>query len=244
MASSKPMIIAEKTFHLQNFRKIRHIIEEQGWEEYLSSLEGPIYPQLVKEFWKNASIKRKKSHSFIKSKVIGVPVTITPKCIAKVIKCSEEGIDIEKYLYCNDLRPKVLRKLYDFSGGRTETKDLKPIVQQLFQIQVCNFMPKEGKHPTLTIDRVFLFFLLRKYKINLPLTIFNHMKSCIELSKQGNIDFIPYGRVITMLITHLEVVKKTRYRHLTEYLAPSWTSPLKLDEERMDMSWSRKTPSP
>jgi len=145
-------------------------------------------------------------------------------------------------------RPKVLRKLYDFSRGRTETKDLKPIVQQLFQIQVSNFMPKEDSytHPTLTIDMLFLFFLLRKDKINLPLTIFNHMKSCIEQSKQGNIDFIPYGRVITMLITHLEVVKKTRYRHLIKYLAPaSWTSPLKLDEEqRMGMSWSRKTPSP
>lgn len=95
MASSKPMIIAEKTFHLQNFRKIRHIIEEQGWKEYLSSLKGPIYPLLVKEFWKNASIKRKKSHSFIKSKVIGVPVTITPKCIAKVKSWLEYNIQTE-----------------------------------------------------------------------------------------------------------------------------------------------------
>jgi hypothetical protein len=69
------------------------------------------------------------------------------------------------------------------------------------------------------------------------------MKSCIEQYKLGRIRFIPYGRVITMLITHLEVVKKTRYRHLTKYLACSWTSPLEFDE-KMAMSSSRRTPSP
>jgi hypothetical protein len=48
MASSKPRIIDEKTNLLHRFRNIHHIIEEQGWEEYLSSLKGPIYPQLCK----------------------------------------------------------------------------------------------------------------------------------------------------------------------------------------------------
>jgi hypothetical protein len=122
MASSQLRIITEKTIDLHKFTHIHDIIEEQDWEEYLSSLKGPIYPHLVKELWKNASIKRKQSHTIIRSKVIGVPVTISPKCIAEVIKCSQEGIDIEKCLDCHNLRPKALRKIYDFFWGSNRNK--------------------------------------------------------------------------------------------------------------------------
>jgi hypothetical protein len=41
---------------------------------------------------------------------------------------------------------KVLEKLYDFSGGRTKTKDLKPFVQLLFKFLTSNLMPKKATH--------------------------------------------------------------------------------------------------
>jgi hypothetical protein len=63
-----------------------------------------------------------------------------------------------------------------------------------------------------------------KHKISLPLTILNHMKTCIEISKTGKSCFIPYGRVISQLLIQQGIVKKARCNKITEYLDISWAN--------------------
>ncbi|CAJ2669880.1 unnamed protein product [Trifolium pratense] len=240
--SNKVTVIREKVINFENLEKqginLHQTVKIQEWEKYFILLDGPTYPQLVREFWNNAFIKEKKANTtpVIETRVLGCSITITPTDIAELIRCSEKGIDIEKYRYNSGLEPSIIRKLYDFSGNKTETKSLKPVANLWYKILVSNFMPKEETGLALTIDKHFLYFIMMKQKINLPLTIFNYMKSCIEISRKGNLDFIPYGRVISELLNQRGIVKKARCSRITDYLAKSWGSPLQTVEEREETS--------
>jgi hypothetical protein len=236
--SSKPnnlTIIIEKTIDLKKLQAqgfdLLKSITVQGWQKYFALLNGPVYPQLVKELWDNAHIEQNKSNTgVIKTTVIGCQITITPLLIAQVIGCDEEGIDIEKYKYNSPLTSSVNKQLYDFSDNKAETSSLKPIINLWYKILASNLMPKpEHTRLALNIDKHFLYFLKLRVKINLPITIFNYMKSCIEMSQIGKSGFIPYGRVISELLIHQGIVKKAKCGRLTNCLATSWGSPLDED---------------
>ena len=47
---------------------------------------------------------------------------------------------------------------------------------------------------------VFVFLLAHHYKINLPKTIFNHLKESIKVSRAQPESYIPYGRILYELM--------------------------------------------
>ena len=66
-------------------------VSEQGWNGYFDMLCGFTYPNLVKEFWVNASIVELNLEYAILSRISDVSITITFKLIANVINCKEIG---------------------------------------------------------------------------------------------------------------------------------------------------------
>src|SRR3954465_6151319 len=61
-------------------------IFEQGWSKYLDRLVGPIYPELVKDFWVRATVTPTAIISF----VLGHEVVITEKLIRKLYSLDDE----------------------------------------------------------------------------------------------------------------------------------------------------------
>src|SRR3954462_3161948 len=61
-------------------------ILEQGWSKYLDRLVGPIYPELVKDFWVHATVTPTAIISF----VLGQEVVITEKLIRKLYNLNDE----------------------------------------------------------------------------------------------------------------------------------------------------------
>src|SRR4051812_26662684 len=61
-------------------------IFEQGWSKYLDRLVGPIYPELVKDFWVHATVTPTAIISF----VLGHEVVITEKLIRKLYNLNDE----------------------------------------------------------------------------------------------------------------------------------------------------------
>src|SRR3954467_6617816 len=61
-------------------------ILEQGWSKYLDRLVGPIYPELVKDFWVHATVTPTAIISF----VLGHEVVITETLIRKLYNLNDE----------------------------------------------------------------------------------------------------------------------------------------------------------
>ena len=67
----------------------------QSCSSYYSMLNGPVYPVLVKEFWKYARISD--DGNTIWSEVYRLPIAITISSIVKVTKCVSSGVTIDDY---------------------------------------------------------------------------------------------------------------------------------------------------
>src|SRR4051812_41500137 len=61
-------------------------ILEQGWSKYLDRLVGPIYPELLKDFWVHATVTSTAIISF----VLGHEVVITEKLIRRLYNLNDE----------------------------------------------------------------------------------------------------------------------------------------------------------
>ena len=100
----------------------------QGWSKYLEMLHGPIYPLLVKEFWKNASAKF--DGSSVSSIIFGNSITITPATIAAAIGCTQIGTTVEGHRFNNPLIENA-NTIFDLSVRYqpTNPNNLQPIAK-------------------------------------------------------------------------------------------------------------------
>ena len=79
-----------------NLSQIISDIYFQKWDKYFDMLFGPIYPDLVKDFWANAHVHQTEQDDCqILSVVYGFPVVINSKIISQAIYCEEDGIIVE-----------------------------------------------------------------------------------------------------------------------------------------------------
>lgn len=69
----------------------------QVWSIFISLLHGPIYRNLVKEFWKYASVKF--DGTFVSSNVFGNSDTITHATIVAAIGYAQIGTTVELYRF-------------------------------------------------------------------------------------------------------------------------------------------------
>ena len=78
-------VLCESLVDFENLRRngvdLTEDLHKQGWENYFNRLYGPIYPLLVKEFWRHADA----DDQFIVSFVLGVKIVITEASIASLL---------------------------------------------------------------------------------------------------------------------------------------------------------------
>lgn len=64
-------------------------------------------------------------------------------------------------------------------------------------MQEC-FLTKVGGVDTLSLDhKVFLHFIVKHDKVNMPRYIFSHMIWALKESQESNRSSIPYGRLLS-----------------------------------------------
>lgn len=69
-------------------------IHVQGWTSYVATLGGPIYPNIMKAFWKYVFVIS--DNSCIQSSIFGFPLIITSSSISEVIGCAQTGVTTEQ----------------------------------------------------------------------------------------------------------------------------------------------------
>jgi hypothetical protein len=84
-------VLCESLVDFDNLRRngvdLTGELRQQGWENYFQRLYGPIYPLLVKEFWRFADA----DDNFIVSFVLGVKIVITVASIASLLNMEQSG---------------------------------------------------------------------------------------------------------------------------------------------------------
>ena len=149
----------------------------QSWSGYYSMLNGPVFLVLVKEFWKYAKISN--DGNTILSEVYRLPITISISSIEKVIKCVSSGVTIDDFQTDLNMVERC-RILFDDSTPfePNNPEKLLPSARTWFRFSLTNLRPRATARSTLSQDdRIFVFLLTHHFKINLPKTIFNHLKT-------------------------------------------------------------------
>jgi len=135
----------------------------------------------------------------IRSSIMGVPVFINQEIIAYVIgKASEgnykDGLDNNKKSPWND----VVNETMFNSKKKGSYSNLSMEKKMMLKIQNENLLSKEGGSDQPSLEhKVFLHFILKKEKVNVPKYMFKHMIKTLKESQLNNRTWIPYGRLIS-----------------------------------------------
>lgn len=93
-----------------------------------------------------------------------------------------------------------------------------PYARTWFRFSLTNLRHRASEINTLSHDDIiFIYLLSYHFRINLPKTIFNHLKYSIEISRTHVHSYIPYGRILSKIMFRRrirEIVKSIEPEHV------------------------------
>src|SRR3954465_2967389 len=199
-------------------------ILEQGWSKYLDRLVGPIYPELVKDFWVHATVTPTAIISF----VLGHEVVITEKLIRKLYNLDdEEGwFGLQPNTVDWTLVEKQISTVFGIDSHNTGT--LRPFYKAWAEIILGSLHHRKRMLSSSYISpthKYTLFCIGKKIEINISHILFENLKTSIfesredERAKYPHIPrtTIPFGRMISDILIESKVVdsiKRLNASHL------------------------------
>src|SRR4051812_24303460 len=188
-------------------------IFEQGWSKYLDRLVGPIYPELVKDFWVHATVTPTAIISF----VLGHEVVITEKLIRKLYNLDDEEGWSGLQPNTVDWTPveKQISTVFGIDSHNTGT--LRPFYKAWAEIILGSLHHRKRMLSSSYISpthKYTLFCIGKKIEINISHILFENLKTSIfesreeERAKYPHIPrtTIPFGRMISDILIESKVV--------------------------------------
>src|SRR3954468_10400011 len=200
-------------------------IFEQGWSKYLNRLVGPIYPELVKDFWVHATVTPTAIISF----VLGHEVVITEKLIRKLYNLDdEEGwSELQPHTVDWTLVEKQISTVVGVDSHNTGT--LRPFYRVWAEIILGSLHHRKRMLSSSYISpthKYTLFCIGKKIEINISHILFENLKTSIfesredERAKYPHIPrtTIPFGRMISDILIESKVVDSIRNLNASHFL--------------------------
>src|SRR3954466_8886771 len=188
-------------------------IFEQGWSKYLDRLVGPIYPELVKDFWVHATITPTAIISF----VLGHEVIITEVLIRKLYNLDdEEGwSELQPYTVDWALVEKQISTVVGIDSHFTG--NLRPFYRVWAEIILGSLHHRKKMLSSSYISQTHkytLFCIGRKIEINISHILFENLRTSIFESREderAKYPHIPrtsilFGRMISDILIEGKVV--------------------------------------
>src|SRR4051812_2170925 len=207
--------IEENQFHL------KEDIIFQGWTSLFAEFVGPVYPDLVKEFWVHAVVALKSILSFVHGK----PVVITENILRVMfdLKNPEGAFEFDQRADLGD----VLSTLYPNVKKTKYVKNLRDVYRIWTKILLGCFYHRKGTHASDFINndqRYILYCIATKKKVDVIYIIFNHLWKAVKDSrnafrKENSGTIIPFGRIITNLLVHSKTVESLESEGIIKDLA-------------------------
>src|ERR1044072_6955407 len=198
---------------------------EQGWENFFTRLHGPVYENLVKDFWRQAEC----DDHYVVSHVLGKKIVITEKSIALLLNLPHK-VGIRAPL-SSSLKPNKSKMLHStIFAENPEGKSISNIHTLFPRCRIWYSIIMRCIHPrplNNSPDYINLYqgclvySVIKHQKICLPYVLFPYLKDCIQKSrttadptKPPKISYIPFGRLISDLLTEnglVDDLRKTKY---------------------------------
>jgi hypothetical protein len=225
-----------------NSRDVAHLFMDQQWKNYFDMLNGWVYFDLIRNFWVKAYVfdedaAREEVRKLIKNKpelkgktraklglppfkgtkvrsnLIGVHVVITQAHIAKMLGLDNQGENVFNYKTGKMYKEAIDQDLYETKGDYGKVTNLKVEFIVAFRIMSASIFTRSGGSDTISWPHMhFLFFMLKKVKINLVACMFDHLCSCITEGHHKKRAVIHHPRLISELLRQtklIEILKKT-----------------------------------
>src|SRR3954467_9135360 len=188
-------------------------IFEQGWSKYLDRLVGPIYPELVKDFWVHATVTPTAIISF----VLGHEVIITEKLIRKLYGLNDEEGWAELQPYTVDWAL-VEKQISTVVGVDSQLSgNLRPFYKVWAEIILGSLHHRKKMRSSSFISQTHMYTLFcigKKMEINFSHFLFENLRTSIfesredERAKYPHIPrtTIPFGRMISDILIESKVV--------------------------------------
>ncbi|MCI07085.1 hypothetical protein A2U01_0028148, partial [Trifolium medium] len=215
---------------------IEELFTNQGWKRYFDMLNGPIYTNMVKEFWMKAKVFDKVSakleeeelikedpslkgksreemglsafnETIIKFVLAGLEITISRAHFAKLLDVKDQGKRIADYKSEVYYRQFIKKELYE---------DEKLAGKSKF---ISNLIPRSGGTDTISWEHQHLLYFLKcGKKINLVDLLFEYLCQVVRDSNYKNITSLIYPRLLSELFFQTKLVKilKKAYPELVE----------------------------
>src|SRR4051812_39938975 len=206
--------LEENQFHL------KEDIIFQGWTSLFAEFVGPVYPDLVKEFWTHAVVAPKSILSFVHGKFVVVTENILR--VMFDLRNAEGAFEIDKRVNWED----VLSTLYPDINETKNVKDLRDLYKIWTKILLGCFYHRKGTHASDFINneqKYILYCIATKKKVDAIYIIFNHMWKAVKESRNAfrekSCTIIPFGRIITNLLVHSKIVENLESEGIIKDLA-------------------------
>ncbi|XP_058758267.1 uncharacterized protein LOC131631491, partial [Vicia villosa] len=201
---------------LEHGFNVKETMLVQGWSNYFERLIGPVYPHLVMDFWKHATVTPTAIISF----VLGHEIVITEKLIRKLynlddsegITCAEPGrVPWEK----------VDEELSAFKASPNQTTLLKPFYKVWAEIILETFYHRKRAITAKYVsqDHKYALFCIGKgIKVSLSSILFQHLKTNVEESRDAECkkfpefkkNTIPLARMISDILVESDLMNALR----------------------------------
>src|SRR4051812_1436816 len=194
--------IEEHQFHL------KEDIIFQGWTSLFAEFCGPVYPDLVKEFWVHVVVAPKSILSFVHGKFVVVTENILRMMFD--LRNLEGGYEIDQRADWEE----VLTTLYTDVKETKRVKDMRDLYKIWTKILLGCFYHRKQTHAADFVNneqKYILYCIATKKKVNVIYIIFNHMWNAVRDSRNAfrvkKCTIIPFGRIITNLLVHSKIVE-------------------------------------
>src|SRR3954466_4980773 len=193
----------------------------QGWTSLFAEFVGPVYPDLVKEFWVHVVVAPNAILSFVHGKFVVVTENILR--VMFDLKNPEGAFESDQRADLGD----VLSTLYPNIKKTQYVKNLRDVYRIWTKILLGCFYHRKGTHASDFINndqRYILYCIATKKKVDVIYIIFNHLWKALKDSrnafrKENSGTIIPFGRIITNLLVHSKTVESLESEGIIKDLA-------------------------
>jgi hypothetical protein len=152
----------------------------------------------------------------IRSNIVGLEVVITQAHIAKMLGLDNEGEVISNYLKGSKYEESIKQDL--FPSGTSDfgrSANLKPKFFVTFRILIASIITRGGGTDTISWPhKHFIFFMLKKVKINLAACLFEHLCTSITEGHHKSKLVIHHPRLISELLRQTRLIELLRDQDL------------------------------
>ncbi|AES97002.2 hypothetical protein MTR_5g044090 [Medicago truncatula] len=196
---------------------LKEFTEPQLWTDFVT-LQEHTYENLVREFYTNLSVKKKKNvnEKFLISSAKSVKMEVTQEFLSQVLNIPNEGKIMfsscwfdEAKVNRNQLIIKYTKENKIFNS--TNLEDTPKILHNMIR---HTLLPRCGSFDVISdIDMCIIHHLMNKTKLNLCYIIIQHMiDSCLAIKQ--TVASLPYGMHLTPLFQKAKVPLEGEKRKL------------------------------